>query len=319
MTGAADYPFGTEVIVIKNHARLLEALAALVFAAVYAAGQAPAPEFRVYTSEGKPSSLDDIVAAMDPRQVVFVGETHNNPAAHRVELRLLEGAHARFGRAAGAVRARQVVLSLEMFERDVQPVLDEYLSGLITERHFLAASRPWQNYQTAYRPLVEFARANKLHVVAANAPERYVNRVGRLGPDSLRELAGEAKRWLPPLPYAQASAAYAAKFERVMGGHAAPHGNPFSLDAQALRDAAMAHSIAEQLRSRGTTLVLHVNGNFHSEGGMGTPEHLLGYSAKARTMVVTILPAGAEIPADASRFKALGDYVVITGPVPITS
>ena len=61
---------------------------------------------------------------------------------------------------------------MEMFERDAQIVLDEYLNDLITEKKFLDDSRPWENYKTDYRPLVEFARVNKLNVIAANAPRR---------------------------------------------------------------------------------------------------------------------------------------------------
>jgi uncharacterized iron-regulated protein len=300
-----------------RHTRLMAAAALLATAAAAQTPRqdAPPPALRIYDSAGRASSLEEIVGAMAGADVVFVGETHNDPAAHWAELRLLAGAHARHGRAADAANRRPLVLSLEMFERDAQVALDEYLAGLVTERHFLAAARPWKNYETDYRPLVEFARAHRLPVVAANAPERYVNRVGRLGPDSLAALGTEAKRWLAPLPYARASAPYAEKFRRVMGAHAAaaPHGNPFSLDAQALRDATMAHSIAEQLRARERALVLHVNGNFHSEGGLGVPEHLRAYRPGARALVVTVLPPGAAAPADASGFKALGDFVIATG------
>ncbi|HEV2801756.1 MAG TPA: ChaN family lipoprotein [Pyrinomonadaceae bacterium] len=281
--------------------------------------QASPPPLRIYNAEGKTASLEDVVAAMSAAQVVFIGETHNDPAAHWSELQLLQGAFMRYG-AARAEGARSVVLSLEMFERDTQAVLDEYLAGLIAERHFLAASRPWRNYETDYRPLVEFARTHKLPVVAANAPERYVSRVGRLGRESLRELSTEAKRWLPPLPYAQASAAYASKFKQVMGDMTAAgaHGSPFLLDAQALRDATMAHSLAEQLRATPRALVIHVNGNFHSEAGLGTPEHLRAYRADARTLVVTILPGKSGSPTDASSLKGLGDFVIVTGEAAAT-
>ncbi len=72
---------------------------------------------------------------------------------------------------------------MEMFERDVQIVLDEYLKNYISESHFISSSRAWGNYKTDYRPLVEFAKQNKIDVVAANAPRRYVNMVSRLGKD----------------------------------------------------------------------------------------------------------------------------------------
>ena len=60
-----------------------------------------------------------------------------------------------------------VVLSLEQFERDAQPALDDYLAGRIDEAAFLAKARPWGNYREAYRPLIEFCKARGLPVVAA--------------------------------------------------------------------------------------------------------------------------------------------------------
>jgi len=276
------------------------------------------PPFRVYTSEGKAATLDDVVMAMGTAHAVFIGETHNDPATHWIELQLLQSAYTQYAppRADGP---RSIILALEMFERDTQPVLNEYLAGVITERHFLAASRPWKNYATDYRPLVEFARTHKLPVVAANAPERYVNRAGRLGRESLLSLSAEARKWFAPLPYAQPSPDYAVKFKRVMGGDmvsTGAHGNPFLLDAQALRDATMAYSVTEQLRVSNSSLVIHVNGNFHSEGGLGTPEHLRLYRAGTRTLIVTIIPAKSDSPFDANSLKGLGDFIIITGSVP---
>jgi hypothetical protein len=63
-----------------------------------------------------------------------------------------------------------VVVAMEMFERDVQGVLDQYLAGTITEEQFLKASRPWPRFATDYRPLVEFARAHKLDCPCCGAP-----------------------------------------------------------------------------------------------------------------------------------------------------
>jgi uncharacterized iron-regulated protein len=148
----------------------------------------------------------------------LVGESHDDAVGHGVEAQLLVRAAQRFGRMGdGDVEAdRPVILSLEMFERDVQYILDEYRDGLITEDQFLENTRPWDNYQTDYRPMVEFAVAHGLPVVAANAPRRYVNRVTRLGPESLEELSDEARRYLPPLPYPGPSEAYRKQWDRVM-------------------------------------------------------------------------------------------------------
>ncbi|MFO1029455.1 MAG: ChaN family lipoprotein [Planctomycetota bacterium] len=63
-------------------------------------------------------------------------------ARHRVPRRDARRRHHAPGRTARAARAAaraeaQVVLSMEMFERDVQPVLDDYLAGRIDEGEFL--------------------------------------------------------------------------------------------------------------------------------------------------------------------------------------
>lgn len=300
------------------------------------APQAPESHYRAFDAKGRPVQLQEIVAALGKADVLLVGETHNDAVAHLLEAELLRRADESYGQQATEKR-RHVALSLEMFERDVQTVLDEYLAGQISERHFLLSSRPWNNYQTDYRPLVEYARAHGLPVIAANAPARYVSRVSSLGPDSLQALSAEAKSWLPPLPFAPASQSYAAKFNRFMQGDApgamatpTPPSNPAAqmpsnphgahggathlLEAQTLRDASMAHAITEYLKRRPDALVVEVNGTFHSEERLGVPEQIKHYSPKARVVVVTILSDDGYPNFDAAGMGALGDYVILTDP-----
>lgn len=183
---------------------------------------APSPvvegvDFRVYDARGRTRSFADVLAALDRADAVLVGETHDDVVGHGVEAQLLVRAAERMGAVGeGTAVGRPVVLSLEMFERDVQYIVDEYLAGLITEDQFKRSSRPWDRYDTDYRPMVEFARAHGLPVVAANAPRRYVNRVSRLGAGALAPLSAEAKAFLPPLPFPGPSAAYTAKWNALM-------------------------------------------------------------------------------------------------------
>ena len=288
-----------------------------------AAQEAPGAHYRAFDSKGRAVTLQAIIDSLEGADVLFVGETHDNAVAHLLEAELLRRADERFG--AASPKRRDVALSLEMFERDVQTVLDEYLAGLITERHFLLSSRPWRNYETDYRPLVEYARARRLPVIAANAPARYVSRVSNNGPGSLSALPKDVvKNWLPPLPFPPASEAYAAKFNSVMSGGPAPapaqsaqasaHGSSHLLEAQTLRDASMAYRIAEFLKRGRDPLVFHVNGTFHSEERLGVPELLARYRPKARAVVVTVVPDEGFPDFDAGRLGRLGDFVIITDP-----
>jgi uncharacterized iron-regulated protein len=299
-------------------------------------------EYRVYTGSGELVSLDEVVAAMADKEVVFIGESHNDLTGHLIEAELLSRAFTAHGPAyseAGA--ARKVTLSLEMFERDVQYVVDEYLQDLITEDQFQKSSRPWTEYETDYRPLIEFAKQEGLAVIAANAPRRYANRVTRHGREALLELSSQALTTLPPLPYGLPSAPYQEQWRMAMveamedmrercpmppamlhaaqsdsarpampmASHATAS-NP--LHAQALWDAAMAYSISEHLMKQPDALVLHMVGSFHVERGTGTPEHLARYRPGTSTIIVVMRPVENVELFDPERDGENEDFVILT-------
>ncbi len=299
-----------------------------------------ANHFRVFTAEGEPASLEDIVRAMADADAVLIGESHTDPVGHWIEAQLLENAltMARVGDEAGA--RRTVALSLEMFERDVQGIVDEYLDDLITEDQFKASSRPWKHYDDDYRPMVEMAKEAGITVIAANAPRRYVNRVTRLGRDAMNELPPTARRFLPPLPYPQPSETYREQWfslmrnmpmerrceppgtqtkdepgEEPQPSTAPPHMGSFmenGVHAQALWDASMAHAVTSFLETHRGGLVLHMVGGFHVERFTGIPEQIQYYRPGTRTLVVSMELADDFRSFNSNEHQGLGDFVVLT-------
>jgi uncharacterized iron-regulated protein len=258
--------------------------------------------YRIYDAKGNPVDLSKVLESVGKNDAIFLGENHDDRVAHALQFEIFKQALEKYG------SERKVALSLEMFERDVQIVLEEYLSDLITEKKFLDDSRPWGNYQTDYRPLVELAKEKKLPVIAANAPRRYVNMVSRSGRDSVEKLSPEAKKWLAPLPFGEASKVYADKFNALMGGH----GSSNILDSQTLWDATMSFSVAEFLKKTKNPLVIHLNGAFHTESRLGTVEHLLKYQPKAKVLVVTMRYVDDISNFDKEKYMGLGDFVILT-------
>ncbi len=264
-------------------------------------------EYRIFDAKGNPSKINYLLDAAGRSDVVFLGENHDDAVAHSLQAEIFKNLQQKF---AGK---REIALSLEMFERDVQIVLDEYLKNLITEKKFLDDSRPWNNYKTDYRPLVEFARENNLFVIAANAPRRYVNMVSRNGRDSLNVLSTEAKKWLAPLPYAESSDEYSKKFTVLMGATSGDNHSVYKiLASQTLWDATMAYSIAEFLKKQKNTLVVHLNGSFHTENRLGTAEQFLRLNPKAKILVVTMRYEDNFTKFDKSKHENLGDFVILT-------
>lgn len=264
------------------------------------------PSYRVYRGDGSPATLDQIAEAATAAEVLFLGETHDDPTAHALQSDLFKRMHA----------IGPVALTMEMFERDVQYVVNEYLASQIGEDHLLASGRAWRAYKTDYRPLVEFAKENRIPVVAGNAPRRYVNRVGRLGRESLAELSDSAKGSLPPLPYAEASADYAKRFHDVMAKVRVenPDRKPDpvkQLAAQSLWDASMAFSIAETMMRFPRARIVQLNGSFHSEYRQGILDHLAVYRPGTKSVVVTMAPHKS-FPEWNAELANKGDFVIVT-------
>ena len=153
-----------------------------------------------------PEQMADALARSD---VVVLGEEHDNDAGHALQLRTVELLHERRPRMA---------IALEMFERDVQEVLDRYLAGTIDEDEFLKAARPWRNYARHYRPIVEYARAHGLPVLAANLPLELARKASRQGAAALQGAPHAPAEVRTPRDE------YWTKFQKAMEGH--PMGTP---------------------------------------------------------------------------------------------
>src|SRR5688572_23147027 len=76
--------------------------------------------YRIYDGKGNPADLSRILEAVGKTDVVFLGELHDDTVAHALQFEIFKQATEKYG------AQRSVALSLEMFERDVQIVLDEY-------------------------------------------------------------------------------------------------------------------------------------------------------------------------------------------------
>ncbi|MFQ5535973.1 MAG: ChaN family lipoprotein [Gemmatimonadota bacterium] len=278
-------------------------------------------DFQVYDGRGRMRSFAHILSAADDADVILVGEEHDDRVGHGVEAQLFMRAAERYGATGGPEKARRpVVLSLEMFEADVQYILDEYLQGFITESQFKKSARPWERYDTDYRPMVEFARAHDIPVIAANAPRRYVNRVTRKGPSSLEQLPETARSLLPPLPFPVPSDRYKAQWDSLMGsmqtegegGGPPRHGMGYALYSQALWDAAMGYSVARTLDAYPGALVIHYAGSFHVERGTGIPERVRDYRPGTRILTVVMQPSDDIFEWKNEEYRDYGDFVILT-------
>jgi uncharacterized iron-regulated protein len=269
---------------------------------------------RVYNSDDKKfSDFEMMLTQLAKADVVFVGEQHNDPATHRLELAILEGLARRRG---------SIIVALEMFERDTQPAVDDYLRGKISEPEFLKISRPWPNYAADYRPLVELAKAKGWRVVAGNVPRKYASQVGKGGLSMLDQLPAAERLFIASEVKAPKDD-YFKKFAETMSAHPGPSGEKMNeseerammerfYQAQCVKDDTMAESVANSFSNAGDPkpLVVHFNGAFHSDYGLGTAERTRQRLPKARVQIVSIVPLEQLDAIKGDVYRKRGDFVV---------
>jgi uncharacterized iron-regulated protein len=305
----------TNMNLVRNFFLLL-----FLFSVLPCFGQLSENNYRIYSVKlNKEVTLKEIAEDMQNYQVLFFGEEHNDSVAHYLENKMLETMHQKF--------SNNTALAMEMFDRDVQTVMNEYLKGGIREKNFTKDARVWSNYRD-YKPMVEYSKTNGLDIICANAPGRYTNLAGRKGQKALMELPDESKRFFAPLPYDTASGKYYDKL-MALTAHAPASTTDTSAKkaapvmqmggfnlvlGQSLWDATMAYSIATYLKKNKHKKVLQVNGRFHSDEGFAIVTQLKKYHPKAKSLIISTGSDESYPNIDWSQHKHLGDYIIITDP-----
>jgi uncharacterized iron-regulated protein len=259
------------------------------------------PAYRlIHCRAGKEMTLAQVADELGARDVVYLGELHDNVAGHQV--------YAELARLL-ADRRPDFVISMEMFERDVQGVVNDYLRGRIDEAAFLKHSRPWKEYARDYRPVVELARERKMDVIAGNLPRTVAGKVA--------SKEGSMSPFLPRVTTAPLDR-YWELFAETMKGHPGADGAVERMyRAQCAKDDAMAEGIADYLATHPhrQPLVIHCTGSFHTDYGLGTAARLAQRAPLAQAAIVSMIAVPDVAKADVTNDRKKAHYLlIVTAP-----
>lgn len=251
--------------------------------------------YQLFDKKGKKVSYGKLLKEAEKAQVVLFGEYHNNSVVHWLQLELTKD----------LAEKKPLVLGAEMLEADNQKPLDQYLKGEINQKKLDSTARLWPNYKTDYKPLVDFAKENKLPFIATNIPRRYASMVSKKGFEALETLTSEEKSWIAPLPiaYDENLPGY-VNMMKMMGDHASPN----MPKAQASKDATMAYFIQKHLKP--DSIFIHYNGTYHSDNFEGIYWYLKKSAPNLQIMTIATLEQKdlEKIPAEEHN-KA--DYILV--------
>lgn len=248
------------------------------------------------------SDLEAVADEIVEADLVALGELHQTPGVHKVHHDLLRAMHR---------RRPNMVIAMEMFERDIQTVLTHYLEGFIDEDEFLAHSRPWPHYARDYRPVIEFAKQNQLKVLAANAPRPLATKAAQEGLHAVLGNEHLARSTTSPRDD------YWDSFQAMMAGH----GGMFGADgmarfyaAQCLKDDTMAESIVDHLTSVSADirpLAVLICGRAHSDHGWGAVQRVVERMPGIEVRVLTAETVEDVATGVVETEDGVADYVVV--------
>ena len=213
----------------------------------------------------------EIISELTKADIVYLGETHDRPADHEAQLAIITALHQ---------HDPQVAIALEMFQRPYQPVLDQYLAGSINE----AELREKTEYDTRwgfdweyYAPILRFAKAHQLPLLALNTPTEVTRKVASQG---LEALSSEDRRYIPPRSDIRLdNEDYRQMMQEAYQMHAhGGHGNSDNFErffaAQVLWDETMAQAIAQFWQANSQYQVIVLAGRGHIIYGYGIPSRV---------------------------------------------
>ncbi len=227
--------------------------------------------YQLFTQNGKKVTYGKMLKQINAADIILFGEFHNNPICHWLQIELAKD-----------LPSEKLVIGAEMFERDGEQALADYLSGTIDHAALDSLVRLWPNYETDYRPVVELAKEEGIPFVGTNIPRKYASLVYKEGFEALETLSTEEKSWIAPLPiaYDPELPGYKKMLDMIAG-----HGGENFPKAQAIKDATMAHFILENHKEGGTSL--HLNGTYHSDDFEGILWYLRERSPELQYLTIS--------------------------------
>ncbi|MEK7877271.1 MAG: ChaN family lipoprotein [Pseudomonadota bacterium] len=277
---------------------------------------APAAWYTLAGDKPRTTSARDLLADMASREIVLLGEQHDDADHHRWQLQTLAALH---------VLRPQMVIGFESFPRRVQPVLDRWIAGELTVKQFFEQTgweKIWNFPPELYLPLFQFARINRIPIVALNVERTLTEAIANQGWDALPAAQREGVSRAAPVSNAYRDFLFDVFKEhprRRAGETGTPDKNDtafrFFVESQITWDRAMAEALARRLEAGSSAqrpLVVGIMGNGHVRNGHGVPHQLrdLGVSN-----IATLLPVDTRQDCE-SISKGFADGVYAMPEIP---
>jgi len=281
-------------VITFNYMRVAVLTAFIFLAGCMTAGKrTPAAPFE-RMSDGKNVGFHEMMSDFRSSRLVFIGELHDNPSHHQLQLEVIKGLHS---------SGVKVAIAFEMFRAESQLQLDSWVNGGLGILEFMDIYRnnwtlPWEMYDAMFL----YARNNGIPMIAMNAPDGVMQKVYRLG---FQGLTQEERSLLPPDVTCNVDKPYMNFVRRNFVWHSSDESTFIHFcEAQLLRNKVMAKYLSNYLDRNPEVVVVVVTGVGHAMR-RGIPDEL-ELQKPVRTRI--LMPQLSELAAETLQ-SGDADYI----------
>ena len=225
-----------------------------------------------------------LVESLAQNRVVFVGEAHDRYDHHLNQLAVLQALHQ---------KNPNIAIGVEWFQQPFQAPLNDFLAGKISEAELLQRTEYYDRWGYDYRqlrPIMEYAKAEHLPVIALNAPVELTRKVSKGG---LAALSTAERAQLPPT-INPPDAAYRAELQKIFALHSNDK-QQFEnfLTVQRIWDETMAYQVVRYLQAHPQHQMLVLAGAGHTSKLAGIP---VDVARQMPGVKLTTLASGEDTP-----------------------
>lgn len=223
-------------------------------------------------------SVEQMIDTVSGSRVIYIGETHDNLEAHRVQLEVIRRLQEQ--------SPGQISVGMEMFRRSAQDDLDLWQKGNITDKQFRKLFRKnWGHGYGLYQPIFEYLKENSIPLIGLKSSHALEQKFRDGGPDQ------------EGLPEIDLTDAYHRAYSMSLFGGNDTHTSAVSKPYQMLLlwEESMAETVANFLKDEANKnrKLIVLAGGFHVQYGYGIPKR--AFRRKPHDYSI-ILPTVTEIP-----------------------
>jgi len=244
------------------------------------------PKTWLMPAGGQAIDKNSVLKDVFKHRLIMLGEHHQNTEHHAWHLNMIRDI---------ATQKENMELAIEMLPRSAQAVLDQWVSGKLSEAELIQKSN-WNHYWfydvELYLPVLRYAREKGIKIHALNVERSLFNAVSEQGwekvPQAKRE--GLSKPVAGTKPYLIQLAKSFRRHQPMVNEELKKEvGEKFSrfVEVQLLWDRAMAEGISEALNQPHKPVVVSIMGSGHMMNGNGAIHQL---AAISNLTPVTLIP-----------------------------